>query len=160
MNVRQNQAPTDNVMFFEDHPLESDNKLFLSLLREALSGTRTRVLHEKTISRLERKLTRTFCRVVILDIMSEVPSDFRPIKGNAQGRVEPAMAGIEILRRIRADTYGNYEGSSVFIRSSRGEPHIRAECAEAGAAGYFQPGRQDFGLIERVKEVLAAGEPR
>lgn len=144
------------VLFFDDHPLESENKLFLSLLRDELPAERVRVLHEKTIRRLERRLSVTFCRVVILDIMSEVPANFRPLHNETTGRVDPMLAGVEILRRIRAGFYGReYERSLVFMRSARGEPHIISLCAKVGASGHFQAGSQDFALIAQLKELFA-----
>ena len=147
---------SSSILIFEDEPLKSDNKLFLALLRREVGPSGVRVRVEKTIRGFERRLRESICNIVVLDIISAIPREFKAVEsGGAMRRVDPTRAGIEILQRIRAGHYGEgCKSADVFMRSARGEPHIVALCLKSGATAYFQPGTEDLALIDRIKEIV------
>lgn len=138
------------ILFFDDNPFHSENKLFLERLRSSLKDRIADVLVERTINNVEVTLSTTRVDVLILDIMSEVPRNFLDAKGH---RVSSALAGIEVLRRCRQGEYGRENSSAtIFMRTTRAEGYIRRECLEAGASGFFSLGREDKKLIGKIIE--------
>jgi CheY-like chemotaxis protein len=138
-----------NILFFDDYPLASENKLFLMLLRRHVEPIGVHVIPEKTIKRVEEQAQSIPLVALILDIISEVPRDFRSIE---DGNVVPsALAGVELLRRCRSGQYGELNRQvPIFMRTTRGEPHVRTLCGQLGATGYFRVGIEDRQLIERI----------
>jgi CheY-like chemotaxis protein len=138
-----------NIVFFDDYPLASENKLFLMLLRKQVEPIGVHVIQEKTIKRVEEQAQAIPLVALILDIISEVPRDFRSVE---DGSIVPsALAGVELLRRCRAGEYGETNRQvPIFMRTTRGEPHIRTLCGQLGATGYFQVGIEDKQLIEKI----------
>src|SRR5215218_8144122 len=136
------------ILFFDDYPLASENKLFLMLLRRRVETLGVHIIPEKAIRRLEDQLQSLTLTVLILDIISEVPRDFTGIED--ENSFPSALAGVEILRRCRVGQYGSRNQEvPIFMRTARGEPHVKRLCIESGASGYFQVGIEDEALIER-----------
>lgn len=137
------------ILFFDDYPLASENKLFLLLLRKRAEPLGLHVVPEKLIKKLEEQIQLTPLAALVLDIISEVPKDFRSVE---DGSIVPsALAGVEILRRCRAGQYGELNRDvPIFMRTARGEPHIKRLCSQLGATGYFRVGIEDEQLIEKI----------
>jgi CheY-like chemotaxis protein len=152
------------VLFFDDYPLQSENALFLEMLRKriedrlgGIQGLRIHIEPEKTLSGLENRLKAERITLAILDIMAMVPQDFGPPADDSQPTVTAALAGVEVLKRCRAGRYGTgNQQVSIFMRTARGEPHVRELCAQAGADGYYLAGTSDRSLINAAIEVLCA----
>lgn len=146
---------TIHFLFFDDYPLQSDSKLFIERMRAKLDGHKAFICVEKTITGVEVLLRSRTIALAILDIMSEVPRDFRSADGS---RVPSSLAGIEILRRCRSGDYrSENRAMPIFMRTSRGEGYIRRECLEAGATGFFLAGKEDGRLLTKIVATLLLG---
>jgi len=135
-------------MFFDDYPLEEENQIFNTQLKKAFRGTDINVLDEKTIPQLETSLKARDYVAIILDVMSAFPE--APELG--------AMAGIEILKRCRAGAYGQFNSQTlIFMRTARGELHVKELAFNLGCTDYFKVGSQDDKLLDAlVKRLLSA----
>lgn len=133
-------------MFFDDYPRSPENILFVWRLRQRLRPYGALVVREKSIHKLEARLGAETFTALVLDIMAAMPDETD----------KDALAGLEILRRCRAGDYQHTERSTpVFMRTARGELHIRREAAALGANGYFMAGSDDSRLIDTI--VLLVG---
>lgn len=146
----------NTILFFDDFPIASENKLFLMLLRKEVEPFGIHIATEKTIRRVEEVVQSTPLVSLVLDIISEAPRDFRSVE---DGNVVPsALAGVELLRRCRTEKYGPLNKEvPIFMRTTRGEPHIKRLCMQIGATGYFQVGTEDDQLIEKVMGCISHG---
>jgi CheY-like chemotaxis protein len=140
------------IVFFDDYPLHSENTLFVVQLRRSVGSAGLIVVQESTIPHLEMQLQSGDICCLILDIMSKVPRNFRSIETRGGG-VPSSMAGVEILRRCRTGKYGeSVKGIPIFMRTARGEKHIKNLCIQIGASGYFQIGTDDRTLVDKILE--------
>ena len=140
---------SDQILFFDDFPLNTENQLFTRQLRRALRGTDIDVVVLDTIPVLERSLRTQMFVAIVLDIMAAMP--------DAPGM--EALAGLEVLRRCRTGQYGEINrNTTVYVRSARGELHVRQRAAELGCSGYFHLGSGgDEKLISVLKDHLVKG---
>lgn len=144
------------VIFFDDYPLHSENVLFIQKLKRKSAIPELHIETEKTVRGVEERLKTSSSSVAILDLMAEVPRDFRSVSDD-NALVPSALAGLEIVRRCRTGYYGKINQiTPIFIRSARGEPHIRKLCMQVGASGYFQAGTDDSGLIKAINNILSS----
>lgn len=128
-------------MFFDDYPLEEENLIFSAQLRSTFRGTDIELFEEKTIPHLEVSLKMRDYVAIILDVMSAFPE--APELG--------AMAGIEILKRCRAGYYGQSNSQAlVFMRTARGELHVKELAFNLGCTDYFRVGSQDDKLLDTL----------
>jgi Response regulator containing CheY-like receiver, AAA-type ATPase, and DNA-binding domains len=135
----------DSILFFDDS-LDIENQLFLRLLRQAVKGTAVHVVQEKTIPHAEQKLKSLPLVVAILDVMAAMPG----------APEREAEAGIEVLRRCRAGHYGTRNaGIPIFMRTARGEAHIRQLAFAHGCTNFFSAGVQDEQLIQAIMAICA-----
>jgi len=126
-------------MFFDDYPRATENQLFIYTLTKALGSTDIEVLEEKTISYLEASLRVHDCVAIILDVMSAFP----------EAPEHEALAGIEILRRCRAGSYGVFNSRTlIYMRTARGELHVKELAFTRGCTDYFTAGSQDDKLLD------------
>jgi CheY-like chemotaxis protein len=136
---------TKYAVFFDDYPLESENQLFLSELRDQLQNADVEVLEEKTVPRLEVLLRSRLLTAIILDVMAAMP---------AEPGME-ALAGIEVLRRCRTGEYGPLNrDTAIFMRTARGELHVRRMAFHYGCTNYFMAGSEDDKLVLALHEKL------
>jgi len=130
---------SEPVLFFDDYPRTPENVLFVWRLRLRLREFGSRVVREKSIHRLEARLRSGQFVALVLDIMAAMPDE----------NDKDALAGLHILRGCRN---GNYSLAArelpVYMRTARGEMHVRREAAAIGANGYFLAGTDDSALIE------------
>lgn len=139
---------SDQILFFDDFPLNTENQIFTMQLRKALRGTEIDVVVQDAIPDLEQSLRSHLFVAIVLDIMAAMP--------DAPG-IE-ALAGLEVLRRCRAGQYGEInQNTAVYMRSARGELHVKQRAAELGCSGYFHPGSDDQKLISVLKIHLVKG---
>ena len=138
------------ILFFDDYLGASENQLFLHLLRRATQTTAVEIVKEKTIPAVEAKLRRVPLKVAILDVMAVVPED----------HTLSAIAGLEVLNRCRTGVYGDLNKNiAIFMRTARGEPHIRRMAQSYGCTDFFNVGRDDDeNLIKAVVNILAIGD--
>ncbi len=130
-----------HVLFFDDYPLEDENKIFVVQLKAALQSTDIVLIEEKTIPHLDASLKARSYAAIILDIMSAFPgfSD------------DEAQAGMEILKRCRAGHYGSINQQAlIFMRTARGELQIRQLAFSLGCTDFFRAGSQDDKLLEAM----------
>lgn len=134
------------ILFFDDYLGAEENQLFLLRLRRvAGKATTVEVVEEKTLRSVEEKLRTISFKAAILDVMVYVPED----------TALSALAGIEVLRRCRSGAYGDLnKGIPIFMRTARGEPHVRNMALRYGCTNYFQAGSDDIELIKAIMTVL------
>lgn len=133
------------LMFFDDYPRESVNELFLYRLRKMLGPTDIEVIEEKAIPHLEGSLRARNYVAIILDIMAAFP----------ENPDLEAIAGLEILRRCRAGDYGQSNSETlIYMRTARGELHVKEKAFELGCTDYFRVGQQDAKLLSVLKQKL------
>lgn len=144
------------VLVFEDEPLRSENLLYLHELRGTLTAPDLRLEIAEVIPHAELVLKRDAVIMAILDIKARVPRDFRTFKDDT--KVDDALAGLELLRRIRGGHYGRAAaGMPVFMRSARSEPHIRQTCFASGCSAYFLPTQMEE-LLAKIREALGGSD--
>jgi CheY-like chemotaxis protein len=141
---------SDQILFFDDFPLSTENQIFTMQLRIALRGTKVDVVVRATIRALERSLRAQMFIAIVLDIMAAMPD--APAPGME------TRAGLEVLKRCRTGQYGEINRNApVYIRSARGELHVKQEAAELGCRGYFHAGSDDEKLIAVIKDHVVKG---
>lgn len=143
-----------NILFFEDDPTNSDNKLFASLVRRELGKYGAYLRIEATVPSFEQAIDEQVFKVIILDIMAVGGKGFK-----WTGTEEPVartFTGIELLNRCRKGIYGDaYKKIKIFMRSARDEIDIQRTCIAAGATGFFRAGGGDWQLIEVLQDLAA-----
>lgn len=139
------------ILFFDDFPYESENRLLRLRLRRKLRGFDVQVVEERTVHGFEDRVQRNTYEIVVLDIMARAPSG---LTSTDTGRTVPdALTGVELLRRCRKGDYGeHYKFAPVYMRTARGEPQIRLLCEREGATAFFRAGGEDTQLIEKIAE--------
>jgi CheY-like chemotaxis protein len=139
------------ILFFEDYPYASENRLFKSRLRLELDNGEIQITQAKTVYEFERAVRKQRFDVIILDIMARAPQNF--VWGDNKNRVPDSLTGVELLRRCRNGIYGYYyKGIPIYMRTARGETSIRNLCAHEGATGYYQAGAEDLQLIDELNK--------
>ena len=93
-----------SILFFEDYPYASENRLFRSRLRFELNGTELQITQAKTVSDFENAIHKFEFDIIILDIMASSHKGF--VWGDTKNKVSESMTGIELLRRCRRGIYG------------------------------------------------------
>jgi CheY-like chemotaxis protein len=144
------------IVFFDDYPLEKENQLFMGLLRRRLRGDNVELVEEKIVQRLETLLrTRTFIAIV-LDVIAAMPHDRSDVpSGDSVGYAGEGWTGIEILRRCRSGQYGKLNQTApIFMRTARGEIHVRAAALRSGCTDYFMAGSEDDKLIDVIAKLV------
>jgi len=137
-----------SVLFFDDYPQASENRLFRADLLEALDCYDATVDTAKTVADFESKMIQTQYDVVILDIMAKAPKSLAE-----EESVSDSRTGLALLERCRRGTYGNrYKEAMIYIRTARGERHIRKRAMRAGATGYFIIGDDDESVVPTIAE--------
>jgi len=139
-----------SLVFFDDYPLQSENVLFVERLKRSLNLWDIHIETPKTFHGIEECLRREDAVAVVLDIMAKVPQAVA-----RADRVSSSLAGIEILRRCRAGSYGDLNKNvPIYMRTARGEPHVRRLAMQLGASGYYLVGTDDGQLIRSIRSVL------
>lgn len=142
------------IIFFDDYPLEAENSLFLARMRRHLHHHNIQIVTIKTVRNLQDLLRRTRVDILILDIMVQVPPNFKSVAPPFH-KVPSALAGVELLRRCRDGYFGRKNQScKIFMRTTRGEAHIQKECLNLGADGYFLVDSGGNDLIAAMKRCL------
>jgi DNA-binding NarL/FixJ family response regulator len=137
------------ILFFDDYLGDSMNQLFLYKLRKAVKTTAVEIVGEKTIPAVEAKLRSVAFKAAIMDVMALIPGE----------PTLSARAGIEVLRRCRSGVYGDLNKAiAIFMRTARGESHIRRMALSYGCTSYFETGRDDDELIDAIVSILSAQE--
>jgi DNA-binding NarL/FixJ family response regulator len=139
------------IIFFEDLPYASENRLFRSLLRAELKDIcGLKLQEERTVMGFEDSVRNDAYNFVILDIMATSPKPLFWLKTN--DIVPESLTGVELLRRCRLGEYGeHYRTTPVYIRTARSESHVRRLCKQEGTSGFFSAGLDDDKLIEEIK---------
>lgn len=139
------------ILFFEDDPLASENRLFRFRLRREFADIEIDTDEIRSVATFEQVIRKREFDIVILDIMAQAPDDFRWTGTDEQ--VPSAMTGVELLRRCRLGEYGpQCVDIPIFMRTARGESHIRRLCKREGATDYLEAGAQDSELIDAIKD--------
>lgn len=134
------------ILFFDDFLGNELNQLFLLKLHRAAKAMPIEVVGEKTIRAVEDRLRNMIFKVVILDVMASASHD---------KTINQALAGIEVLKRCRTGAYGELNKTTpIYMRTARGEPHVRRLAFEYGCTNYFQAGSDDPELIESIAAIL------
>jgi DNA-binding NarL/FixJ family response regulator len=140
------------IIFFEDSPYASENRLFRMLLRDALKDIKCnfQLQEEKTVMGFEGSIRNDAYNFVILDIIATSP---KPLFWRKINKVVPeSLTGVELLRRCRLSEYGkHYIDTPVYIRTARSESHVRRLCEREKASGFYKAGLDDDKLIEEIK---------
>ena len=72
----------------------------------------------------------------------------------------PKMSGVEILRRLAAETPGGIK-EPVVVLTNMGQDEAIAECTALGARGYFTKVEMDPGqLLTEVKKIVGGDQGR
>lgn len=133
------------MLFFDDYPLETENQIFLLDLRALIRGRDIEVEEVRTIPHLENQLQERQYLVIILDVMAAMENGLE------------ALAGIEILRRCRNGHYGDLNRDvPIYLRTARGETHVRETAVDFGCTGYYKAGSHDDRLLEELGRLLGA----
>jgi CheY-like chemotaxis protein len=142
--------PPLSLIFFDDYPLQSENVLFVESLRRKLGHLAIHVEIPKTFNGVEECLRTVRASVIILDIMAKIPAGY-----TGSPEASSSLAGLEVLRKCRVGAYGplNQE-TPIFMRTARGEPHVRKLCLQAGAVDYCLVGTDDEKLASSIRRIL------
>jgi CheY-like chemotaxis protein len=140
------------ILFFEDSPYDSENRLFRTLLRNELKKVGDIQIHEsKTVTKFEELIRNDIYHIIILDVMAE--SSIRLLWTNTNEEVPSSLTGVELLRRCRLRKYGkHYINVPVYMRTARSESHVQRLCTREKATGFFRAGVDDHKLIEVIKK--------
>jgi len=140
------------ILFFDDLPGNSENmSLILNIARKLPD---CRLITADSVNTFEKRVKQCDCDIIILDIMATSPKNFIGLKSKQP--VDNSKVGIELLIRCREGYYGNkYKDSPIYMRSTRREASIIAECRDNGATKCFSPGFDDMKLIEKIKKDIA-----
>jgi CheY-like chemotaxis protein len=142
------------LLFFEDYPYASENSLLRLRIRRALKDHDVTILTAKTVAAFERTLRDQQPDILVLDIMADAPATLKWAETDCE--TPSALTGIELLRRCRKGDYGQYyTRAPVYMRSARGESHVREACIREGATDYFKSGGEDTNLIRAIAETFA-----
>jgi CheY-like chemotaxis protein len=145
------------ILFFDDQPNASENRLFRRRLRRTLADFDVQIHQEKIVREFEDTVQKHDFDLIILDVMAKVPGSFA--QTGTRKEVPEYRTGVELLRRCRTGYYGDhYRTVPVYMRSARGEMHIQRQCEVEGATHYFRVGRDDKQLIETILEYLKTQE--
>lgn len=132
-------------MFFDDFPLASENQIFLLNLHKAFRHTDVEIDEAKTVPHLEQLLRTRAYAAIILDIIAAI-RDAPELE---------ALAGIVVLQRCRDGQYGALnQNATVYMRTARGELHVREIADKYRSKGYFRPGSDDDDLLSVLRELL------
>jgi DNA-binding NarL/FixJ family response regulator len=142
------------ILFFEDYPYETENRLFRMNLRQQLKEYGVEILEEKTVPGFERSVRSGRPDILVLDIMAV---SVEPLRRFDTGVAVPEdLTGVELLRRCRGGFYGDkFKMVPLYMRTARGEPEIRLYCEALGATGYFSVGVDDEKLIAAIRLSLS-----
>lgn len=142
------------MLFFDDYPYDSENRLFRLNLRRKLKGQSIELIEEKTVRGFERVVRTGRADILVLDIMASSPE---PLMRCDTGQPVPeTMTGVELLRRCRRGIYSDkYTTAPIYMRTARGEADIRHYCESLGVTGYFKAGADDITLIDVIAAYIA-----
>ncbi len=142
---------TSRVLFFEDVPFASENRLFKMLIHERC-GDSVRIQEERTVPGFEAAVRSKNHDVMILDIMAVSVEDLLWDRTSADAvQVPEGLTGVALLRFCRTGEYGeHYKNIPIFMRSARGENHVKKLCTQEGCTGYFRAGADDEKLIDAL----------
>lgn len=133
------------VLFFDDYPRKPENILFAWRLRQRLRSCGAQVVREKSVHKLEARLRSSQFSALVLDIMAAMPDEDD----------KDALAGLEVARRCRSGAYSLAARTTpIYMRTARGELHMRREAAAVGATGYYLAGSDDSALINVLIELF------
>ncbi len=96
---------------------------------------------------------------IVLDVISAMPQEWidAAATGKTEGYTGEGWTGIEILRRCRKGYYGKLnQGVPIFMRTARGEIHVRAAALRSGCTDYFMAGSEDDKLIDVIAKLVGA----
>jgi len=136
------------ILYFDDLGLSEGNELFILRLKRKTS---VEVELVRTVREFETRIGADAWLALVLDIMAQPPSDFLILGSNPPAPVKAAQTGLELLRRCRGGLYGaSVKNLSIYIRSARGEEHIKRKAQALGATGYFDAAGHDTELIGTI----------
>jgi CheY-like chemotaxis protein len=136
----------NRLLWFEDDKFASDNKLFAARVREGLPSPGADLVQASTVGEFETLMRNGVFSVIVLDIMAILPH---------ADATAGARAGIKLLERCRSGAYGpEHKVAIIYMRTARGELHIREAAQRAGCNGYFAAGTEDGSLIRTISEAL------
>jgi CheY-like chemotaxis protein len=138
-----------NILFFDDFPYASENRLFRTLVSAELKDI-AELKVEKTLPTLEAVLKRHDVDILILDLMASNPHRMKWF--GSQNPVPEDLAGVGILEHCRNGSYGDKSRRiPILIRSARGETQVKKICEQKGATCYFRVGTDDMILVSWIK---------
>ena len=142
-----------SILIFDDEIYKSLGNSFVIELTYKLKPYHVRVDLGLSINNFESYAKSNRYSVFILDIKSPVPHNWKSVVDGT--KVNPSLAGVELLHRIKMGKYGeNNKHAYIFMRTTRFEPWLRKDCLDAGANGYFAVGGQDLELIDAIKKSI------
>ena len=122
------------ILFFDDYLNESQT--FLLLLEQMAIRRGLKVIEEKLVHKVEEYLRSEPFEAVILDVMA-----------SRHGRTD-RRAGLHILQDCRAGRFGRTnQRALIFMRTARGDVHIKQDALEFGADRYFDKGGEEASLV-------------
>lgn len=137
------------ILFFDDYLNES--RTFLLLLEQMAIRIGSLIIEEKLVHKVEEYLRTERFEAVVLDVMA-----------SRHGRTD-RRAGLQILKECRSGRMGRLNNRTlIFIRTARGDVHIKQDALELGADRYFDKGGEDASVVvdEIEKAVLKRRQRR
>jgi len=136
------------ILFFDDYLNES--RTFLLLLEQMAIRLNARVIEEKLVHKVEDYLRTERFEAIILDVMA-----------SRHGRTD-RRAGLQILKECRSGRMGRLnQRSLIFIRTARGDVHIKQDALELGVDRYFDKGGEDASIVvEEIEKFIVKRRQR
>ena len=140
---------TMRILYFDDLGFSSEgNELFVLRLKRK---TGIEIDLVRTVKEFESKVGSGPWLAIVLDIMAQPPADYPVLNSDPPELVRPTQTGLELLRRCRAGYYSESIATlPIFMRSARGEEHIKRKAQALGATGYFDAAGRDSELIREI----------
>jgi CheY-like chemotaxis protein len=140
------------VLVFDDLGLSEGNELFVLRLKRK---TGVEVDLVRTVGEFEVRVRSEAWLSIVLDIIAQPPPDFAILNSNPPEAVKPVQTGLELLHRCRTGYYGpEISDLPIYMRSARGEEHIKRKALTLGATSYFDAVGHDDELIRVIGESL------
>jgi CheY-like chemotaxis protein len=140
------------ILFFDDLGLSEGNELFILRLKRK-TGIEVELV--RTVKEFEAKIHSDSWTAIVLDIMAQPPSDYLVLGSDPPLPVKAAQAGLELLKRCRLGHYGDsIKALPIYMRTARGEEHIKRKAKVLGATDYFDAVGRDKDLIQKIGDLV------
>ena len=144
------------ILFFDDLGLSEGNELFVLRLKRK-AGLEVELV--RTVTDFELKVGAEPWVAIVLDIMAQPPAGYVIFESESPELVRPTQTGLELLRRCRLGYYGEMlRLIPIYMRSARGEEHIKRIARKLGATDYFDAAGDDSKMILAICELLNNAE--